>query len=338
MPKLGESHLQDARQLLAASHAWDLTLPWPKHYRSIDVLRRFKAAGFTFASLTLQDLPATFTGTVEAIAEWRRVCAEHADWMVMVDDVSEIEPARAGGRLALGINLQDSSPIGTAFDRVDTLRRLGVWHMLLAYQLRNLAADGCAEPADGGLSLVGHQLIRRMNEVGMVVDCAHTGYRSSMDAMSVSARPVIFSHCGVFALCQHIRNVRDDQLKACAGTGGVIGLVGIGAFIGDPRARTETLFRHIDYVVNLVGPDHAAIGTDFVLDMEMIWRWMADAKESSWRDPYGTQLYEGGCFQPEQLTELVATMLAAGYGVEAVQAILSGNARRVYSDGIRPQP
>src|SRR5258705_8588111 len=107
-----------------------------------------------------------------------------------------------------------------------------------------------------------------MNRVGMTVDCSHTGRRSSLEAIELSERPAIFSRSGAYSVCAHIRNIRDEQIRACAARGGVIGVVGIGAFIGDAKARTESVFRHIDYTATLVGPQHVGLGTDYVKDME----------------------------------------------------------------------
>ncbi len=122
----------------------------------------------------------------------------------------------------------------------------------------------------------------------------------------------------------------DDQIKACAASGGVVGIVGVGGFLGDPQAKTETLFRHLDHVVNLVGPEHVAIGTDYVRDMESLWPLMDPSDDSPWRDPYGTQIYAGICFQPEQLPELVGMMADHGYPDAAIRGILGGNMKRVY--------
>jgi membrane dipeptidase len=166
----------------------------------------------------------------------------------------------------------------------------------------------------------------------MVVDCSHTGRRSSLEAIEWSSTPPIFSHSGAYSVCRHIRNIHDDQIRACADRGGVIGVVGIGAFLGDAAARAETMFRHIDHIASLVGPQHVGIGTDFVKDIEQIWDAMRALKDSSWPDPTGTQLYEGGCFQPEQLSRLVEIMLDHGYTPEIVQGVLGENFRRLFSE------
>src|SRR5690606_36908662 len=110
---------------------------------------------------------------------------------------------------------------------------------------------------DAGLSVFGRYVVAEMNRVGMLVDCTHTGFRTSMDAMEVSTSPVIFSHSNPRALFDHERNIRDEQIKACADTGGVIGINGVGLFNG---ASADTMVsRMVDgmvYVAEQVGAEH----------------------------------------------------------------------------------
>lgn len=314
-----------------AEHVWDLTLPWVEMYWSIDVLKRYREAGYTYISLTIQDMPASYEGVLKEVVRFKELCEPHADWLVFARTQAELEGAQRQGKLVLGLNVQDTEPVHDDLTRLQVLKDFGVRHMLLAYQLRNRAADGCSEPGDAGLSLFGRRLIREMNKVGIVVDCSHTGRRSTLEAMELSTAPVIFSHSGVRAVCEHIRNIDDEQIRACAGTGGVVGVVGIGAFLGDPDAKAETVFRHIDHVVQLVGPEHAGIGTDFIDDMEPVWPGMIESKDYMWRDPKGTQLYEGVAFAPEQLTDLVEMMLQNGYSEKDTMGVLGANFHRVYS-------
>jgi membrane dipeptidase len=293
-------------------------------------LARFKRAGFSFVSATAEDFPPTFEGVKHSILSVRQAARDEADWLVIADSVAQVEAAWRSGKLALGFNVQDTIQIGTEMSRVGELYELGVRHMLLAYNTRNHVADGCAEVSDAGLSNFGRRLVKEMNRVGMIVDCSHTGRRSSVEAMELSEGPCIFSHSGVHEVCAHIRNVRDDQIRACAAGGGAIGVVGIGAFLGDAAARAETMFRHIDHIATLVGPEHVGIGSDYVKNMAGVWRAIRSQKETAWPDPTGTQLYEGECVQPEQLGELIGIMLSRGYPVPAVKGILGNNFKRVY--------
>src|SRR5690606_26602133 len=101
------------------------------------------------------------------------------------------------------------------------------------------------ERTDAGLSSFGREVVREMERVGMLVDCTHTGYRSSMDVLEMATRPVVFSHSNPRVLHDHERNITDEQARACARTGGVIGVNGLGHFLGG-EATAENLFRHID--------------------------------------------------------------------------------------------
>lgn len=328
------ANLQDKadRLIEKAGNVWDLTIPWVEMYWSIELLRRYQRAGYSFVSLTIQDMPPTFDGVFRDIERFAHLCEAQSDWMLIVRSQADIVSAQKAGKLAVGFNVQDTELVHCDFRRLRVLKGLGVRHMLLAYQLRNNAADGCAEPADAGLSLLGRELVREMNRVGITVDCSHTGRQSTLDAMEESAAPVIFSHSGVRAMCEHIRNIDDEQIAKCAQTGGCVGIVGIGAFLGDPQAKTETMFAHIDHVVQLVGPKHVGIGTDFIDNLDPIWPSMIASKDGMWRDPSGKQLYEGVAFAPEQLHALVEHMLRANYSDEDVCSILGDNFARVYAD------
>jgi membrane dipeptidase len=282
-------------------------------------------------SATAEDFPPTFDGVKNCIQQFKETARQQAPWLTFASSLLEIDRGRQNGKLVVGFNVQDTIQLGTDLSRIEALHEIGVRHMLLAYNVRNFVADGCAEASDAGLSNFGRQVVREMNRVGMIVDCSHTGRRSTLEAMELCDRPPIFSHSGAYSVCAHIRNIRDEQIQACAARGGVIGIVGIGAFLGDAAARTESLFRHIDYVATKVGSDHVGLGIDYVKNMPSVWEAIRAHKETSWPDPTGTQLYEGDCFQPEQLSELVEMMLAHGYSTEAIRGVLGANLRRVYA-------
>lgn len=332
--------------IIASSDIWDMTVPWSPEDRDwdLDILHRFHRAGFSFVSLTLTDWPPTFEGALGTIHRFKEmVAAEASDWLCFGASVAEIDRGRRDGRLVLGVHAQETLLIGMEPSRLQTLHALGLRHMLLAYNIRNFVADGCAEVADAGLSNFGRKVVREMNRVGIVVDCSHTGRRSTLEAIELSDRPPIFSHSGVYNLVAHIRNIHDDQIRACAAKGGVIGAVGMGSFLGDPEARTESWFRHIDYLVSMVGPDHVGLSTDNVASRAVRDQIARNAyqkygvrpwpdREIGWPNPTGTQLPSGSaCVQPEQLPELIQMMLAHGYPVSAVMGVLGANFRRVYA-------
>jgi membrane dipeptidase len=321
---------EQAAKILDSSEVWDLTLPWIESQDEIETLARFRRAGFTFVSVTASDFPPTFEGVLRCVRRVQELANMEGSQFAVGSSPPAIERARREGKLSVGFNVQDTVQLGTDLSRIGGLRAIGVRHMLLAYNTRNLVAHGCADVTDAGLSPFGRQVVREMNRVGMIVDCSHTGRRSSLEAIELSQQPTIFSHSNPYSVCSHIRNIHDEQIRACSASGGVIGIAGIGAFLGDPSARAECMFRHIDYVVTLVGPEHVGLGIDYVKDMNAVWEAIRAQKDTAWPDPTGTQLYEGGGFQPEQLTELVQIMLAHGYSATAVKDILGANFKRVY--------
>jgi membrane dipeptidase len=333
-----------AAEILASSDVWDMTLPWLPLYWDIDILARYKRAGYTFVSATLQDWPPTLEGMRQCVQRFKEVAAGTEDWLTFGASLADIDRGRADGKLVIGLNSQETRPIGENLAAVEALYELGVRHMLLAYNVRNLVADGCAEVADAGLSNFGRQVVREMDRVGMIVDCSHTGRRSSLEAIELSERPVIFSHSNAHSVCPHIRNIHDDQIRACADRGGVVGVVGVGAFLGDAKARSESMFRHVDYIASLAGPQHVGLGTDYVdvlpvAEHAAIWANFSTTETAwpdpanGWPDPSGTQIAvdDSHCFRPEQLSELIELMLAHGYSTEVVKGILGANFRRVYA-------
>jgi len=179
----------------------------------------------------------------------------------------EVYEAAAQGRVAVIWSVNGPPIVGKLIDPdeelswVETWYNLGVRLMHLTYSRRNFVGDGCAEPANGGLSELGRDLVRKMNEVGIIVDTPHSGIQTTLDAAKVSQRPIMASHTGARAILNHMRCKTDEEIKAIAGTGGLIGVYAYPNMLG-PDATLNTMLDHIDYIAQLVGTDHVAIGTD----------------------------------------------------------------------------
>jgi membrane dipeptidase len=139
--------------------------------------------------------------------------------------------------------------------------QLGIRMMHVTYQRRNMLGDGCAETANGGLSDFGRQAIGEMNRQGVLVDIAHSGWQTSLEAAKVSTKPVVASHTTAAGLHHHIRSKPDEVLKALADSGGYAGICCISQFLGG-KCDINAFLDHIDYVVKKIGIDHVAIGTD----------------------------------------------------------------------------
>ncbi|MEQ8345218.1 MAG: dipeptidase [Sneathiellaceae bacterium] len=316
-----------AQTLLSGAILCDMTLPWgAANENKEQALERFIASGFTFVSFTVGMDWVTLEETVRHIGAERRRFLGQPDRFVLVETAADIRRAKAEGKFAAGFHFQGTRPLHRDLNMVEVYYRLGVRHMLLAYNEKNEVGDGCHERTDAGLSRFGIALVQEMNRVGMLVDCTHTGYRTTMEAMECSSAPCIFSHSVAKALNDHDRNITDDQIRACAATGGVIGMNGVGMFLADNRASPEILADHIDHVAGLVGPQHVGLGLDYVYymaSMEARWRANPDRYARGYPEP------PWHFFAPEDLPALVDVLLERGYGEPEIRGILGENYLRV---------
>lgn len=323
-----------ARQIHEAAIVCDNTVPWAGMPFGDLVLRdalpaKMRSAGVTFASLTVSGGGVDSATTVKILAAELRYWEERSTQYRLVKNAADIRQAKRAGQLAIGFHFQGSDPVESNLDLVCLYYQLGIRHMCLAYNQKNHVGYGCHEPCDGGLSPFGHELVKEMNRVGMWVDVAHTGYRTSMDAIAASTSAVICSHGNVAALHRHARCYADDQIKAIAASGGVFGLTGLSIFMGsDNVASIERFTEQIDYAVQLVGPRHVGLGLDYVYDMPGLERFAAKQPER-WPPDGGyltqnMQQIEHGC-----LAHVTQALLDRGYGETDIAGILGGNWVRV---------
>ncbi len=305
---------------------WDNLMPWISGMNGPDIdkiLPRFHKTGVDFVSLTVASRD-DLEGTLAQLTYTRRQIRERSDYLAFAKSTADIESARRAGKLALGFNFQETLPFGRKLDNIQLFYDLGVRQALLAYNNRNFVGDGCAEPADAGLSLYGREVVREMNRVGMLVDGSHSGHRTTMEAIELCQGPFIFSHSNPFAVRPHYRSIKDDQIKACAATGGVIGINGVGYWVGDNDASTEAIFRCLDYTVELVGPGHVGLGFDYVYDLQGLIEW-ARAAPLIWPAYQGEWMVKHNYAGSEQMVALVQMMLDHGYADDAIVGILGRN-------------
>ena len=246
--------------------------------------------------------------------------------LLLASSINEIATARDRGRVAVVFDLEDSGPLDGRLERVQELYDLGVRTMLPTYNRRNAAGSGCLDTTDEGLTEYGRALVREMNTVGMVVDGSHCSVQTGLDLCETSTQPVVYSHSCMRGLWDHPRNITDDQARACAETGGVIGITGVGIFLGPNHASIDAMIDHVDYAVELVGPEHVGLSTDFVfddhgLDIGPDDAYLFDESYARWD--------EVDDLPPERLLEVGDRLRERGYPDRAVAAILGGNFLRV---------
>jgi membrane dipeptidase len=313
-----------ARALYAAANVWDMVLPWePEMGNNVELLSRWQAAGVAFVSVHPAGDRHNIGEAVRRIAHARADILSGPDELVLAESVAEIDRARSEGKLAVGLHIEGSRLFERDLAVIEAYYKLGVRFCHPVFNLLNSFGGGCADEKDVGLSKYGRAVVAEMNRVGMLLDGAHAGHRTTLDMIEHSSSPIVFSHVACAAVYPHFRNVTDEEIGACAAAGGVIGLTGNNNYLGD-EPSVETLFRHLDHIVQLAGPDHAGLGIDYVDDTGALDDYVR-ARPDEWAGAWKPFAFAS----PEQFLPLTERMLAAGYSDDSVRGILGDNFRRV---------
>ncbi|MGD8340752.1 MAG: dipeptidase [Gammaproteobacteria bacterium] len=234
------------------------------------------------------------------------------------DDVARLV---AEGRLVAAIGIENGYVIGTDLDLLDRYYELGARYMTLVHNGHNDIADSAQPNADfgdgatehGGVSDFGAEVIRRMNELGIMVDISHASKAAAMEAMELSEAPVIASHSSVQALTPHVRNLDDETLLRLRDDGGVVQIVAYPAYIGSDEPKTVSdLVDHIDYAVDLIGIEHVGISSDFG----------GGGGIEGWNDATETP-------------NITAELVRRGYSADEIDLLWSGNIVRVWREAER---
>ena len=206
--------------------------------------------------------PDRYRDSVEGLAAWDRLIAEHSTLLAKVESAADIRAARAAGKVGLIYNFQDTTPLEADAAKVDTFATLGVKMIQLTYNKRNLAGDGCLESANAGLSDFGREVIGRINRAKVLLDLSHAGQRTQAEGIAASSASPAITHSGCRALVDLPRNTQDAEMRALADKGGVFGLYLMPFLRAGGQPGREDLLRHLDHAVNICGEDHVGIGTD----------------------------------------------------------------------------
>ncbi len=311
------------------------TLVWDAHAgvfpspgMDLNILDEWRKHGVDYLSINVGFDAMSRDQTMTTLAAYRRwVCAQ-SDRFILAGTLEDIETARASKRLAISFDIEGMNSLGGDVNMIETYHALGVRQMLFAYNLTNDAAGGCHD-TDSGLSKYGSEILTEMNRVGMIVDASHAGYRTSMDLIEQSRTPVVFSHSNPTSIWPHQRNITDDQITTCAARGGVIGLNGLGIFLGNNDTSDETLLHHLFHLIDLAGPAHVGLGFDYTPDLTVDLTEILRARPDYW--PAGQQ-YDTSNIRhagPNVIPALVKGMQARGLSLVDITGILGRNFVRV---------
>jgi membrane dipeptidase len=326
------------QQLYRDALVWDAhagVFPGPDI--DLNLLDEWRQAGVGYLSINVGFDVMDWQETLATLAAYRRWVLDNGERFVLAGDTHEIDRARQTGKLTLGFDIEGMNALNGDINMISLYHALGVRQMLFAYNLNNIAAGGCHD-RDTGLTDFGRQVVQEMNRVGMIVDCSHAGQRTTLDIIQESSKPVVFSHSNPRAVWDHQRNISDEQIRACADSGGVIGLNGMGIFLGDNDIATGTLLSHLRYVNDLVGSDHIGIGFDYSPDVDVDISVILRSRPDYW--PSGQQ-YDTRDIRhagPAQLPALIDALADTGFDDSAIRGFLGENFRRVAASAWKGLP
>lgn len=222
------------------------------------------------------------------------------------DDLLRLKQA---GKKAIFLGIENGYALGKEVNNVRKFRDMGVSYITLCHNGDNDLCDSARGKGEWkGLSPLGKQMVAEMNRLGVMVDISHAAESTFYDVLECSRYPIIASHSSARALCNHPRNLTDDQLKAIAGQGGVVQLCLYKGFINEEaeKASVSDAIRHINHMVDLIGVEHVGIGSDFDGDGELI-----------------------GCRASNELINITMHLLKEGYSETDISRIWGGNFLRV---------
>ncbi len=262
-----------------------------------------------------QEIPR-HQGTVTAL--WilqvaHRISEALSGELGLVTTKESLERLGHDGRSHFLMTLEGASPLISDLDVLEIFFRFGVRSVGLTHNHNNAVAGGC-KPPDGnryGLTDFGREVVRRMEELGVLVDVAHLSRQGFYDLLEVAQRPFVNTHCCCGHLVDIERNMTDDQLRQLAQVGGVAGITYVPDFLaGEGHSEEVTshhVFRHLEHAVEVMGIDHVALGSDFD----------------------GVRNLPTDLGSPPQVVHLVDRCLEAGWDETSIAKVLGGNWFRV---------
>ena len=303
------------------------------NWESDAVFRRLRAGNITAINATVATWE-NFLQTMAHLSAWMRRFRERDD-ILQVKETADIYTAKEQGKTGIILSFQNASPIENELDRLGLFLALGVRVIQLTYHETNLLGSGCWERTDGGLSNFGLDAVREMNRLGIVIDLSHVGPKTTMDAIEMSEQPVAITHANARSFCNHPRNKEEDALKLLAEKGGVVGATSYAHFLPKGFDSTvEDFVDAIDDMVERVGIDHVAIGTDSTHDQPLeFWHYIGSQQGTKFPSTFadGSVPYTELSFQPKgidspaEFPNLAEALVNRGYSAEDITRLLGGN-------------
>ncbi len=329
----------NAAELHADAIVIDTTCPLARIHKYLDWYRE---GGATAIAPTITGASGNARSGFAMIGGWHRYVRERNDALI-VHQAEDIEQAKREGKVGLILHCQGTVIVEDEIDLLDTYHEAGLRVVQLCYNTKNLVGDGASERTNSGLSYFGLRLVERCTALGLLVDCSHTGHRTSMDAVEASNAPVVITHANARAVQNNGRNVEDELIKAIADCRGIVGTVGFPPFLTwDGQPTLDHFIDDIVYKADLVGIDHTGIGIDYYEgqypveeDETAMARYRKRLETGQWRaEEYPPPPYKfpEGIETPRTLGPLTDRLVKRQFSEDDIRKVLGLNWMRVYRE------
>lgn len=256
---------------------------------------------------------------------------ESHETISLCTSTTEAGPSIDAGRIAAMLMIEGASPLRGSLECLDILYRLGIRSVQLTWNARNEAGDGCGEEMTGsGLTRFGRRLVEALNTKGMLVDVSHASQSLFYSVCENTARPFIVSHANAKSICDHPRNLTDDQIKWVGKLSGVIGLCYFPWFIDSEKPSIDRLVDHLDHIVDLIGISHICIGADFIYYATEVFSRELSSADSNAMYSKGFDI-PGELATPEGFAMLMERMSQRGYSDEDIHKVFFSNVMDIYN-------
>jgi membrane dipeptidase len=312
-------------------------LPMPQ--QDLDMVRD---SGINVLKLSLGGINSNFADTVAEIAQVLQLVELHPDYFMQVRVGPDMERARREHKLGIILSFESADMLGGKLESLELFRNLGVRVMQLSYNRTSPFAAGVMAPEAGGLTALGRDAVKDMNRLGIAIDLSHANPATTTDVLSVSVRPPVMTHAGCAAVHTHPRNKTDQQLRALAARGGVVGIYDLPYLTASPHQPTvDDYLQHLEHALKVAGEDHVGIGSDVgIAPFDTSPKGMAEfAKNEAERQAAGLAApeedrptYVVGLNVPRRIEIIADRLLKRGYSAAVTEKVVGANFARVFTE------
>ena len=266
--------------------------------------------------------------TMQLLAALKKEERSNVEEVAICTDGAQIDSTLAQGKIALIIALEGAMALAADPTLLELFYELGVRMVSFTHLGRTLLADGSAEDATGSrLTQAGVEVFFEMERLGILFDVSHLGITGLDHVLTLATRPLIASHSAARAIFDHHRNLSDRQLRAIAGTGGVVGVSMTAMFIDPARPTIDRVVDHFEHIAEVAGIEHVGVGADFV--SELYKDLYPDHADLTIEGLNPRQAIDG-LYAPRHMPHLTEALLNRGFSEQQVRLILGENFLRVF--------